>query len=305
MTVSVNDDFDDAAWSIGILAGKNPFSLCEIKGLTNPVLSAKDVTDIQATFVADPFLIFECGVWHMFFEVLTTENKGVISVARSHNGISWQYQSIVLEEDFHLSYPYVFCWRGKYYMIPETLEVGCIRLYEATRFPFEWRPLEQLVPGQFADSSIFRHDGTWWLLACGRPEQHDQLRLFHSERLLGPWKEHVKSPVVDYNPHFARPAGTVLFWGGKPLRFAQDCYPTYGLRVTAWSICILTTKDYSETVAVNHDIVGPGSGWNELGMHHVGAIWNRMGDQEIIAAVDGLGRSNEDPRAPANPNVKR
>ncbi|HEY0729749.1 MAG TPA: hypothetical protein VGD38_16825, partial [Pyrinomonadaceae bacterium] len=85
-----------------------------------PTLSKQNVTDVPTTFVADPFMIHD-GSWHMFFEVLLTSDKGEIGLATSDNGLDWTYQQIVLREEFHLSYPYVFKWQDTYYMIPETL----------------------------------------------------------------------------------------------------------------------------------------------------------------------------------------
>jgi len=81
--------------------------------ITNPVLSRDDVSDVPAAFVADPFMIKVAGRWYMFFEVMNIRsNKGEIGVAVSVNGLSWKYRQIVLDEPFHLSYPYVFDWYG-------------------------------------------------------------------------------------------------------------------------------------------------------------------------------------------------
>src|SRR5215471_15037454 len=123
-------------WSIGIYAGPSPFDLNPATGVTNPVLSAGDITDVDAAFVADPFMIRNDGHWHMFFEVLNRERqRGEIGWATSQDGISWSYQRIVLSEAYHLSYPHVFRWQGDWFMIPETLGANSIQLYRATRFP--------------------------------------------------------------------------------------------------------------------------------------------------------------------------
>src|SRR6267142_1181613 len=109
-------------WSIGIYTGESPVKLRPAPNLRNPVLAASDVSDVPAVFVADPFMIRANDSWHMFFEVFNRETlKGEIGLAISANGRSWTYQRIVLQEDFHLSYPYVFEWEGEHYMVPETL----------------------------------------------------------------------------------------------------------------------------------------------------------------------------------------
>src|SRR4029077_16367514 len=86
-------------WSIGIYAGKSPLRLAPAPGVRNPVLSARDVTDIPARFVADPFMLHADGLWHMFFEVLTPgSGLGEIGLAPSHDALTWQYRQIVLRE---------------------------------------------------------------------------------------------------------------------------------------------------------------------------------------------------------------
>jgi hypothetical protein len=95
-----------------------------------PALIARQVTDIQARFVADPFLIFAGGVWHMLFEDMNLRaSHGVISLATSPDAQTWAYQQVVLQEPFHLSYPYVFEQGGEYYRVPESGRIGAVRLY--------------------------------------------------------------------------------------------------------------------------------------------------------------------------------
>jgi hypothetical protein len=96
-------------WSIGIYLGKSHVDLAPPETISNPVLTAKDITDVPADFVADPFMLHENGTWYMFFEVMNArDRKGDIGLATSVDGLKWTYQQIVLSESFHLSYPYVF-----------------------------------------------------------------------------------------------------------------------------------------------------------------------------------------------------
>src|SRR5437879_146643 len=118
-----------AIWSIGIFSGPTLSDLKPVPGIEMPVLSAQHVTDVQAEFVADPFMIKADNIWHMFFEVMNAETeKGDIGLATSKNGLEWKYQQVVLAEPFHLSYPYVFCADGEYFMIPESYEAKAMRL---------------------------------------------------------------------------------------------------------------------------------------------------------------------------------
>jgi hypothetical protein len=80
-----------------------PFNLVEPTDITNPVITADDVTDASASFVADPFLFHEDGKWYMFFEVFNTSNgRGEIGLATSTDGLYWNYDQIVLFESWHV-----------------------------------------------------------------------------------------------------------------------------------------------------------------------------------------------------------
>lgn len=275
-------------WSIGIYFGESPFDLEPAPGIVNPVLTRDSVSDVAAKFVADPFMLNVNGVWHMFFEVMNRETrKGEIGLATSVNGLNWEYRQIVLDEPFHLSYPYVFEWNHEYYMIPETFEPGKIRLYKSKEFPCQWSFVRSLVTGRYADPSVFYFDNRWWMFVCATPHRHDSLRLYFAANLMGPWMEHPASPIIEDNARKARPAGRVLVLADRIIRFTQDCVPTYGTQVRAFEISELTTRSYLETEHPNSPILSPsGAGWNEVGMHHIDA--HLLAGGKWLACVDGL-----------------
>jgi len=273
-------------WSVGIYTGPSPLSMTPAPNITNPVISADDVTDIKAGFVADPFLMDDQGKWYLFFEVLNTAtNQGDIGVAHSDDALHWQYDKIVLDEPFHLSYPHVLRWEGKFYMIPESYQAASVRLYEATHFPDQWKFVTTLVRNDFVDTSVFRYNDHWWMLAAANPHGNDKLVLYHADQLTGPWIEHPKSPILIGDKHHARPGGRVITVGDKLYRFAQDDKPAYGLHVYAFEITTLTTTDYSERLVKDAVTGGSGSGWNAIGMHHIDA--HQRPDGSWIASVDG------------------
>ena len=276
------------AWSIGIYLGHSPFRLLPAPGIDNPVLSRSDVTDVPARFLADPFMVRRNGAWYMFFEVWNERTgKGEIGLATSDNGLGWTYQQIVLSESFHLSYPYVFEWHDEYYMVPETLQAAAVCLYKAKEFPRRWRQVGQLVQGSCADPSILYFEHRWWMFTCSTPYQHDTLRLYFADNLMGPWLEHPASPIVQVNKHNARPGGRVLVLKDRIIRFTQDCLPRYGSQLRAFEISQLTASSYVEKEIQNSPIlIASGDGWNALGMHHIDP--HPLPDGRWIACVDGL-----------------
>jgi hypothetical protein len=278
----------EAVWAIGIYTGKSPFSLAPQEHVANPVLAWADVTDVPASYVADPFMLRVGGTWHMFFEVLNWRTKmGEIGLAVSSDGAKWTYRQIVLAEPFHVSYPYVFRWMGESYMIPETHEAGAVRLYKAVDFPTRWAPVATLLEGPYlADASVFRHAGSWWMFVDTSPAMdHATLRLYHAAALMGPWREHPKSPIVANDPRNARPAGRLLTLEHQVVRFAQNSVPNYGTDVRALVIDELTANSYREHEVAQKPVLRPsGSGWNACGMHHVDAHYQ---DGNWFACVDG------------------
>ena len=217
-------------YSIGVLAGSNPLSLSEPHPSANPVLTASDVSDRDAAFVADPFMLKVDGMWHMFFEVmLSSPLKGVIGWATSPNGLAWQYEQVVLEEPYHLSYPHVFACNDEFFMVPETQEMSAVKLYRARKFPTEWHLVRNLLLGSpYSDSTLYEHDGTWFLFTETNPHyRSDTLRLYFSHNLHGAWHEHPQSPIVQW-----RPPSRPTCWQDRP-NTQRDREACSGLR---WSI---------------------------------------------------------------------
>lgn len=275
---------EEDIWGIGLYSGDDPLRLKPHPAAKRqPVIAASDVTDVSAKFVADPFLTRSDQQWLMFFEVLNNDTKrGEIAYASSVDAVDWRYESIVLREPFHLSYPYVFQFETCYYMIPESAEARSVRLYKAVDFPAKWTLVSELLQGTYRDPSIVRKDGFWWLFA---ERDNRVLELYVAQELTGPWTEHPLSPIAD-DQRLTRPAGRVIQSGNRLIRFSQDGKLTYGHRVYASEISALTPESYAERLASGMPIVcASGQGWNAHGMHHIDA--HRCADGQWIAAVDG------------------
>ncbi len=278
-------DEEPVVWSIGIFSGPTLLDLKPAREASNPVISPEDVSDARAEFVADPFMIEKDGVWWMFFEVLNSETqKGEIGLATSENGFVWDYQSIVLAEPFHLSYPYVFALDTDYYMIPETLRRGAVSLYKADVFPAKWSLAATIIDGAWSDPSIFFYESRWWLFASPASPKNDTLCLFYAEDIGGPWHAHPMNPIVEGNNQIARPGGRVTVTESGVIRFTQACYPDYGMHVRAFRIIDLTTTAYSEEELERSPILGPGESWSRSGIHHIDP--HRV-DGGWLACVDG------------------
>jgi len=235
--------------------------------------------------VADPFLYFNDKNYHMFFEVMNNDtSRGEIGLAISPDGIKWDYQQIVLKENFHLSYPKVFKWEGDIYLLPESHEDFSVRLYKAINFPLKWEHIGNILNGySFIDNTIFYHNELWWMFVNTGGTR--VLNLYYSNNLYDGWQPHPMNPLIKKNRRVARNGGSVIKHEDKIYRLAQDCYPYYGVQVFAYEIITLTSETYEEILASDRPIVTKsGKGWNAMGMHHVDAV---KINGRWLAAVDG------------------
>ncbi|XXG48400.1 hypothetical protein AAC387_Pa02g2862 [Persea americana] len=298
----------EGAWAIGIFYGKTPFSLLPIEWVNrrddssaawpvaNPVFTCASVTDAgsPSNFVADPFLYVQGYTLYLFFETKNSITmQGDIGVARSvDQGATWEYLGIALDEEWHLSYPYVFSYLGKLYMMPEGNQRGDLRLYRATKFPLQWTLEKVLIRRPLVDASMIQYEGYHWLFASDftrfGTEKNAELEIWYSSSPLGPWKQHKRNPIHKSNRSVgSRNAGRPFIYEGHLYRMGQDCGQTYGRRVRIFKVEKLTIKDYGE-VEVPLGIYESKKGrnaWNGARYHHLDAQQLPSGDW--IAVMDG------------------
>eukprot|EP00955_Chlamydomonas_euryale_P101836 365377-Chlamydomonas_euryale.AAC.11 len=109
----------------------------------------------------------------MFYETKSLHsNQGDIGAAVSTDGGStFLHLAVVLDEPWHLSYPFVFEDGGTMYMVPEGSNSGKLYLYRADVWPTQWVRHQVLVDAPLIDASLLRHDGRWYLFASNRREK--------------------------------------------------------------------------------------------------------------------------------------
>lgn len=273
-------------WSLGILTGPSIDRLQTPSGIINPVLTTRDIHDRQSSFIADPFLFRDGKTWYLFFEMFDVAlNRGVIAYAQSSDGLRWSYQQVVLEEPFHLSYPYVFSHGGEIYMVPETKKAREVRVYRATDFPKRWEFCRTLIRGRFADASIVFWQERWWMFVARGAYS---MAIFHSDQLLEGWRSHWRQLFYIRNKSCARPGGRVIVDNGQLIRFAQDAKVRYGHQLRAFAVDKLSKLAFKEHEMLDRPLLTPSqSGWNCVGMHHIDP--QRTDDGNWLAVVDGAG----------------
>ena len=90
-------------------------------------------------FFADPFISKYNNRNIIFFEDYSfKKNKAAISAIEINSDKSYKQLGTVLEESFHLSYPYIFEHNENLYMCPESNNNKDIRLYKCKEYPMKW-----------------------------------------------------------------------------------------------------------------------------------------------------------------------
>lgn len=203
-------------------------------------------------FWADPHVISVNDHHYVFIEeFLYKSKKGHISVLGIDSRGDYTLPVKVLKSKTHLSYPFVFEWEGRYYLVPESAENHRIDLYECVEFPYQWKFLRSLMENVCAvDTTLFHYAGKWWLFT-GIAENkaklpYVKLYLFYSDDLFSQvWKPHPQNPIVS-DVARARPAGSLFIKNGKIYRPSQDCSKMYGYGLYINEVLILSETEYLE-----------------------------------------------------------
>ncbi|MFQ5691325.1 MAG: hypothetical protein ACE5HQ_13780 [Gemmatimonadota bacterium] len=200
---------------------------------------------------ADPFPVERDGRYYIFCEeYVYREARAGIAVFEVSGDRPPRGPTTVLKPEYHVSYPFVFRWKGTDFLMPETAAAGRLEVYRARRFPEDWE-LESSSPleSPLTDPTPVEVEGRWWMFANLRTEPEGlwdrDLHLFHGPSPLGPWESHPRNPVKSDLAN-ARPAGRLFWHGGELFRPAQDSSRGYGYAVVINRVERLTPLDYEE-----------------------------------------------------------
>ncbi|MFH5958298.1 glucosamine inositolphosphorylceramide transferase family protein [Clostridium perfringens] len=272
--------------------------LREHPNVNNPVLSKEDVTDrTGVTGVADPFVVKEKGIYHMFFEVLSGTNPETqtradeIGHAYSYDGLKWHYTQIVLSKDefgHRSAYPYVFKANGEYYMIPDSTDN--IYVYKSINFPYKWEKVSQIKTGKNADTNVFKFNGVWWMTSG---TASDGIYLYYNidnDFTTTNWIQHPRKLMN--NDSFEggkRGAGNIIVTE-KAIYMPVQKTPTdtkrYGEYTDLYVITDLTFDDYKLKKVGKYVTPSKKIGsWNETGTHHISYCGN---GKDKLFVSDGL-----------------
>lgn len=186
---------------------------------------------------------------YIFAEEILPDGRGRLVVYERDDAGGWQNPpAIILDAAHHLSHPCVFEHEGDHFMIPETYESRRVELWRAESFPHRWA-LDTVYAENVgaADTTPFFSDGVWYFFTSlrGPGAAAEELMLYHSPNLRGPWVAHPANPICS-DVRASRMAGRLFRRGGHLIRPAQDCSGSYGRAIRLFEIERLSPIEYAE-----------------------------------------------------------
>lgn len=232
-------------------------------------------------FYADPFAVTWKGRTFVFFEDLDHRvGKGTISAVEFGDAGPVGEAVPVLEEPWHLSYPFLIVQDDELWMIPESSLQKDVSIYRCVEFPGRWERHATLLSGvELADATILQHEGRHYLFGATRDDDSDggysdTLSIYVADDLFGPWRPHAMQPAL-VDRASARPAGHFVRRNGQLWRPVQDCTHGYGGALALAEVTALSPETFVQTV---HHIIQPGPRWPGRKLHTL----NRCGRLELI-----------------------
>ncbi len=222
-------------------------------------------------YIADPFIYTHNDRDYLLYERFTYSNGiGKIAIAELMEDHSGQYQlhneQLIIDEPFHQSYPFVFSFQDDIYCMPEQSESNSLRLYRAIDFPSTW-VFETILIDDFhvVDPTLVNHNNCWWLFATkGGGQENEELYIWYSQELHGPWLPHSQNPVK-IGLGKTRPAGPVFKVEDQLYRPVQAFHTRYGQGLLIEKILELSPVMYREETVAH---IQPFAQYSQ-GLHHL------------------------------------
>lgn len=244
---------------------------------------SRPVTPPRGAYWADPFLYRAAGRTYCFAEEFVFRTgRGHIAAFELRDGRPVE-PSLVLSEDVHLSFPFLFTYGSDLFMCPECSEKREIRLYRCIELPSRWE-LAKIVMKDVpaADTMIFPRQGKWWLLTnidySGIGDYCEELYLFSADSPLDDdWRPHPLNPIkIDCR---GGRNGGLIIEGDRLFRVGQrQGFDLYGEGALIYEIEQLTEDAYKERLAWQIDA---DFRRGLLGVHH-------LSSRDGITVIDHL-----------------
>ena len=200
------------------------------------------------TWCADPFVFEYDGETYIFAEIFDyfKNYAGIGYCKYDKYKKSFSKWKLVIEENFHMSYPFIFAKDGDVYMMPETSENKSLIIYKAINFPDIWERYNDVLNDvSVVDTTI---DNPCQNVSLGltyeiKDSSKWELKIFELNNGKITWG---KNNPVSTDEEFARPGGYFFDYDGKSIRVSQDCLKSYGYALNFFEILDFSLDNLSE-----------------------------------------------------------
>lgn len=207
-------------------------------------------------FFADPFFLCKRdGEYNIIAEELNfKEDYGKITLLTFNESFQRVRTKIELDLQQHLSYPFIFTENNKTYIFPESGDSGKLHCYEYDIVEGKIFFLKTILDFPFIDPTILKCHNTYWIFGTlpGKSTS-DNLVIYFSDNLLGPYKKHPKNPIKK-SVNGSRPAGNFINVDGILYRPSQNCLNRYGESISIFKVLLLNETEYREELYMNIEI---------------------------------------------------
>lgn len=174
----------------------------------------------RANWCADPMLIDYEDKTYLFYEAVDVDH-GRIEVVEVNDDCTVGEPTILLGDECHYSYPFVFKHKDELYMIPESSAANEVRLYKAKVFPYEWELCYILLNDRAVDTTAFEQDGKTYLLTFITDGKSERVRPNAYELRFENDATLTKLSWDEFDELRVRGAGGVFAEDGRQYRPAQ------------------------------------------------------------------------------------
>ncbi len=186
---------------------------------------------------ADPFLFTLNNVNYLFVEAFNKKKEtGKLAVLSSKDNYS--SLTMLLNDEYHYSFPNVFEVNKKIFMIPESSERLGIYLYEFEDFPNSIKLKKKLLDGEFVDTALLKIIDYKGLFVT-----YDSINKKLYSLIIDFENYEVKSTLlIDDADKQYRPAGNSFLSKGKTLVPFQNSKNKYGESIFVREVTICNDK---------------------------------------------------------------
>jgi hypothetical protein len=199
-------------------------------------------TDHFSKSFADPFIFVKAnGKINILAEKFTTGKlDGKICLINYDNLNGFSSPQILLEDDRHFSYPFIYVEGDKMFVILTELK-GSVLLYEYDEIKQKLFNEKVICDMPLLDATFIKANNRFWVF--GSLHNSDNLHIYYADNLAGPYKPHTRNPVKN-NLNGSRPAGNFITINGDIYIPLQNCSNYYGESITINKIIKLTPDEF-------------------------------------------------------------